>query len=445
MYNWFDEYLAEGWKDYWSRGWCRVEVMLASVKPVAEGRAELFRGQMKVHLLGGHRPHVLFGTKELERNAPPIFLPPLLHSYFETFAPERGELTKEADRVAVRRLTVEACKDVKELVVGWQGDYQGVDVGRGKYVWDDGGFEEGEYKDGKLHGHGKYLFSYGNVYEGQWIEGVPHGKGRYAYASGNIYEGEFEADLRHGHGQETFADGAIYEGEFQRGDRHGKGKYTFADGRVLITGWEAGQWVSDDARTAQARWLFAPESENDLGSSSPDPRKVKQEPSKGRKAKLEAGRPTGQGAQWSADRAQAWETHDGRQMRSISLEKAAQIAAGVGLPVPPLEGTYEGETLDGQRHGRGKFVYAHGATYEGEWAKGQKHGAGKLVEADGGTYEGDWMEDLKHGHGKEENADGSGYEGEYRMGQKQGNGSYVFADGNEAFKFISRRSRKGLI
>ena len=67
------------------------------------------------------------------------------------------------------------------------------------------------------------------------------------------------------------------------------------------------------------------------------------------------------------------------------------------------------------------------------------------MEADGGTYEGDWMEDLKHGHGKEENADGSGYEGEYRMGQKQGNGSYVFADGNEAFKFISRRSRKGLI
>ena len=114
-------------------------------------------------------------------------------------------------------------------------------------------------------------------------------------------------------------------------------------------------------------------------------------------------------------------------------------------PKPPLEGTYEGESLEGHRHGRGTFVYAHGATYEGEWVQGQRHGAGKLVEADGGTYEGDWMEDLKHGHGKEENADGSGYEGEYRMGQKQGNGSDVFADGNEAFKFISRRSRKGLI
>ena len=72
--NWFDEYLAPGWKEYWSQGWCRVEAMLAAVKPVAAGRAELFRGAMKVHLLGGHRPHVLFGTKELEENRAVIFL-----------------------------------------------------------------------------------------------------------------------------------------------------------------------------------------------------------------------------------------------------------------------------------------------------------------------------------------------------------------------------------
>ena len=120
--NWFDEYLAPGWKEYWSRGWCSVEATLAAVKPVLEGRAVLFRGAMKVHLLGGHRPHVLFGTKELERNAPVIFLPPLLHSKFQQYKPEEGALTKEDDRVAVQRLTVEARKDVVELVVGWVGE-----------------------------------------------------------------------------------------------------------------------------------------------------------------------------------------------------------------------------------------------------------------------------------------------------------------------------------
>ena len=155
--NWFDQYLAPGWKEYWSRGWCRVEAMLAAVKPVAAGRAELFRGAMRVHLLGGHRPHVLFGTKELERNAPVIFLPPLLHSMFEQFAPDKGALTKEDDRVAVQRLTVEARKDVVELVVGWVGEYRGEGVGRGKYVHADGAVLEGEFKDGELHGHGKQV------------------------------------------------------------------------------------------------------------------------------------------------------------------------------------------------------------------------------------------------------------------------------------------------
>jgi hypothetical protein len=42
----------------------------------------------------------------------------------------------------------------------------------------------------------------------------------------------------------------------------------------------------------------------------------------------------GQGVQWSADRAQAWEVQDGQPGRSISQEEAAQIAARIGLPVP---------------------------------------------------------------------------------------------------------------
>ena len=47
-----------------------------------------------------------------------------------------------------------------------------------------------------------------------------------------------------------------------------------------------------------------------------------------------AGGMVGQGVQWSADRAQAWELQDGQRGRSISQEEAAQIAARIGLPVP---------------------------------------------------------------------------------------------------------------
>ena len=44
---------------------------------------------------------------------------------------------------------------------------------------------------------------------------------------------------------------------------------------------------SDDARTAQARWLSAQEADYDIESPSPDRRKAKQEPNKGRNAKQE--------------------------------------------------------------------------------------------------------------------------------------------------------------
>ena len=50
--------------------------------------------------------------------------------------------------------------------------------------------------------------------------------------------------------------------------------------------------------------------------------------------RYEANNRVGQGVQWSADRAQAWEVQDGEPGRSISQEEAAQIAARIGLPVP---------------------------------------------------------------------------------------------------------------
>ena len=100
-----------------------------------------------------------------------------------------------------------------------------------------------------------------------------------------MYEGQWHEDLWHGHGKDEFASGAVYEGEYKENKKHGKGKYTFANGNVLIS-------------------------------------------------RMEAGQPAGQGSQWSADRAQAWELQDGQRERSISQEEAAQIAARIGLPVP---------------------------------------------------------------------------------------------------------------
>ena len=100
--------------------------------------------------------------------------------------------------------------------------------------------------------------------------------------------------------------------------------------------------------------------------------------------------------------------------------------------VNDLEGTYEGESLEGQPHGRGTFVYAHGATYEGEWVQGKRHGAGRLVQADGGSYVGEWREDMKHGKGKDVFASGwdvASQECQYKKGKMHGPIAVTYADG----------------
>ncbi len=39
---------------------------------------------------------------------------------------------------------------------------------------------------------------------------------------------------------------------------------------------------------------------------------------------------------------------------------------------------YDGEKLNGLRHGNGKFYYSDGGYYEGEWKYGRMEGLGKV-------------------------------------------------------------------
>ena len=288
--DYFVQYKAEGWQEYLGRGWCRLEAMLATVKPVAKGRAELFRGAMKASLVKELRPHVVFGTKELEESKAPIFLPPrqqLLHSAFDKNRADEGKLTIESDREVVRMLAEDARKDVKQVVVGWHGKYKGKGIGRGKIVYQTGDYAEGKFKDGALHGKGKHVAHNGDVYEGDYKEGKKDGSGRNVFSDGATYEGQFVKDLMHGTGKFVFVSGNVYEGDWEWGKKHGRGKWTWEDGTVDIQRFEANQRV-------------------------------------------------GEGARWSADRAQAWELQGGNEnaRKIISLQAAAEIAGRIGLQVP---------------------------------------------------------------------------------------------------------------
>ncbi|GFS01954.1 radial spoke head 10 homolog B-like [Elysia marginata] len=54
----------------------------------------------------------------------------------------------------------------------------------------------------------------------------------------------------------------------------------------------------------------------------------------------------------------------------------------------PLRNMYDGELVNGLRHGQGVFYYANGAKYEGMWKDNMKHGKGKFTFKNGRIYEG---------------------------------------------------------
>ena len=96
---------------------------------------------------------------------------------------------------------------------------------------------------------------------------------------------------------------------------------------------------------------------------------------------------------------------------------------------------YEGEILNGKRHGRGTYTWADGDTYEGDWMDGKRCGRGKLIQygksPSGETYmkysyDGEWLDSKEHGHGICVEGDFSWFkndkvlEGEWVNGKRQG-------------------------
>ena len=71
-----------------------------------------------------------------------------------------------------------------------------------------------------------------------------------------------------------------------------------------------------------------------------------------------------------------------------------------------IRGTYEGEWVDGKRHGNGMLTMTDGSIYSGEWLDGVLSGHGYIRYGDGTEYRGDVSKYLRHGHGEFVSANG---------------------------------------
>lgn len=139
------------------------------------------------------------------------------------------------------------------------------------------------------------------------------------------------------------------------------------------------------------------------------------------------------------------------QMIFPSKNKLSQ-SSNIQIHIDTMGNKYEGELIDGKKHGKGKMEFANGHTYTGEWVDdmatgegvfvwnngdqykgqlkyGQRHGKGSYYFVNGDTYIGDWIEDKKDGYGTASLGLGK-YEGEFKNDKMHGKGAFYFTNGD---------------
>ena len=80
----------------------------------------------------------------------------------------------------------------------FEGDFENGKRVCGTYSWPNGEKYAGHFRDGKRNGFGKYYYANGDIYEGLWLDGLKHGFGIYSYCSGFYDLGEYRHDKQHG-------------------------------------------------------------------------------------------------------------------------------------------------------------------------------------------------------------------------------------------------------
>ena len=106
-----------------------------------------------------------------------------------------------------------------------------------------------------------------------------------------------------------------------------------------------------------------------------------------------------------------------------------EIAPGVREVVFADGAIYRGAMRGTSLHGKGEYV-SKAFKYQGEFLEGLKHGTGVYVWDNGDRYDGNFSQDRPDGRGKYHFANGDTYEGEVKAGVIVGRGSYTTKAGD---------------
>ena len=346
-------------------------------------------------------------------------------------------------------------------------NYNGQEHGRGTFIWHDGEKYVGEWRNGEKHGHGVYYYSDGDKYDGEWRDDKRHGHGVFYFHDGDKYDGEWINDQKHGHGVYYFSNGDKYDGEFRNGDFNGHGVAYCYNGDKYDGQWRDGKFHGHGVHYSSGNkydgeWRDGKQNGHGiLYYNNGD--KYDGEWRDGEKHGH--GKYTGDG--WYYEGEFRNENFNGygtkrfsngnyyvgyfsndhfhgkgtwyQEYGTVSFEgnwidnenainvtkndhgkKSYGKLVNDSFEADPLNGHaredydngyYEGNFVNGKRHGRGTYVWNNGDRYDGEWRDGQKHGKGFQKCSNGSTYDGYWKNDDWYGTGKLIQYDGTEIEG----------------------------------
>ncbi|CAK9049225.1 unnamed protein product [Durusdinium trenchii] len=279
----------------------------------------------------------------------------------------------------------------------------------GDQLWPDGTRFIGSWQEHTYHGHGQLLDQDGQlIYKGQWSQGMKHGEGLYYFyqepSGSRVYSGQFCREEFSGRGCLWVEDGSL---DWLRKNR----PWAIVRYEGYFSG--AGQLVPRSLLTLDERHAAAVQEHFPL--SSDDGLAFKPLQASGRPPK---------------DHAAEFYSLDGADLQHCGPDEEAEVwyANGSRYCGPCLAGAVP--------HGHGKF-WEEDLCFEGQFDRGLRApGVGRVSLRNGVVYEGEFLDGRRHGHGTTEIPEAlqqrlgfKTHVGQYKDGLRHGPGEMVFADG----------------
>ena len=231
-----------------------------------------------------------------------------------------------------------------------QSDYSG-SSSKTTAIYSDGSYK-GQLVDGVPHGLGRMTYSDGSYYDGNWVNGRKEGNGKYFDAETNIIQegiyingicskvtDEYVIGSRNNNSKSNATmiyDDGSYKGPIAYGKPHGKGRLTYKDGSYYD-----GNWVNGK-KEGNGKYY--------------DPKtNIIQE-----------------GIYINGICSRVIDEYDAESRNNNSSSNTTTMYGG---------GSYEGQTVDGIPHGKGRMTYKEGSYYDGDWSNGIMHGKGKFYDS----------------------------------------------------------------